>query len=131
MLQPAVSMNELQSMKSTGGNDPIIPEVVVACGLHFLGGSVHKDLADIYGMSVDSARRVVNNFLDVVDSSEEFAIKIPKTSAELKKAADEWNELSGAFGIYYGVVGAIDGWLACIEKPSVSNPTNYFSGHYQ
>lgn len=50
---------------------------------------------------------------------------------ELKKSADDWDKLSGAFGIYYWVVGAIDGWLACIEKPTISNATDYYSGHYQ
>ena len=41
------------------------------------------------------------------------------------------DELSGANHLFYGVVGAIDGWLACTEKPKgVLHPTDYFSGHY-
>jgi hypothetical protein len=31
-----------------------------------------------------------------------------------------------------GCIGAIDGWLACTEKPfDVTNQTDYYSGHYQ
>ena len=70
-------------------------------------------------------------FLDAVEYDDTLRILMPTTDNQLKTCADAWNSLSGAFGVYYGVVGAIDGWLACIEKPTVSNDTHYFSGHYQ
>jgi len=50
ILRQQVGMDELQSMRSTGGNDPITPEMTVAAGLRYLGGSLVKDIADIYGM---------------------------------------------------------------------------------
>ena len=130
ILRPKVSVCEKQSRRSTGGNDPIIPEVVVGCGLEFMAGKTFNDISNWYGMSYDSAVRIVDKFLDAVIGSEELAIKLPTTPEELKRSADEWDTWSGANSIYYGVVGAIDGWLASINKPMVSNDADYFSGHY-
>ena len=46
--------------------------------------------------------------------------------------ADEWAQRSGAFGLFDGTLGAIDGWLCALECPAdVPNPADYFSGHYQ
>ena len=39
--------------------------------------------------------------------------------------------MSGAFGIYQGCIGAIGGWLCCIEKLTCAGEREYFSGHYQ
>ena len=118
-------------MRSSSGNQPITPDMVVAAGLRFLGGSPYKDVADVLGISRESAKRVVGKFLDAVNNSEDLAISLPNTPTELQRCADDWSELSSAFGIYKGAVGAIDGWLACIDKPNVSNPADYYSGHYQ
>ena len=132
ILTPKIGINELQSMRSTGGNDPITPEMTVGAGLRFLGGEYVKSIADIYGMSDKSAERIINNFLEAVDSNESIGVHLPDTPAKLKECADAWDGLSSAFGVYHGAVGAIDGWLCCIEKPKrQSNPTDYFSGHYQ
>ena len=101
-------------MQSTGGNSPITPEMTLAVGLRFLGGEYQKSLADIFGISISSTQRVVNNFLDAVHKK--LAISIPKTTVELSRCAQEWDKLSGANHLFYGVVGAIDGWLACTEN---------------
>ena len=130
ILRSDISVDVNQSMRSSSGNGPITPEMIVGAGLRFLGGELHKSIADVYRINVRSSNTIVDKFLDAVEKSSALAIKIPTTTDELKKSADDWNELSGAFGIYYGVVGAIDGWLACIEKPTISNATDYFSGHY-
>ena len=64
-------------------------------------------------MSESSVDWVINNFLHAVDHKLE--IQIPSTPLELSKVANDWNLLStAASGIYFGVVGAIDGWLATI-----------------
>jgi hypothetical protein len=46
--------------------------------------------------------------------------------------AGKWQEVSTAFGLLNGFLGAIDGWLPHTKRPSgVDNPADYFSGHYQ
>ena len=42
-----------------------------------MGGELLESLADIYGMSMSPARRVCDNFLIAVDTSEALKIKIP------------------------------------------------------
>ena len=139
LLRDDLAIDKKQSANSTGGNAPIIPELVVASGLRFLGGESYAALADIFGISLSSARRIVNKFLNAVQDCPELALKLPTTTEELKQHADDWEKLSGAFGLFYGAIGAIDGWLACIQAPSKNDPsfdgrpnqTCFFSGHYQ
>ena len=56
-------------MSSTQGNDPIISELVMACGLRFQGLDNNiPDLKDTYGMSKSSVKQVINMFLAAVDN---------------------------------------------------------------
>ena len=130
ILREALEKNERQSIRSTGGNDPITSEMTVAAGLRFLGGSLVKDIADLFGMSYSSVHRIVNLFLLAVNTHEHFKIEVTQTPDQLKACADGFQSISSSFGIYYGCIGAIDGWLCCVNSPRVTNPVDYHSGHY-
>ena len=72
-------------------------------------------------MSIDSVDRLINLFLEAVDTSTHPQLSIdllPRSNMELQRVAMEWNERSDAFHIYYGMIGAIDGWLCTIKCPS-------------
>ena len=127
ILRADLQVNELQSVRSSG-TGLITPEMIVAAGLRFLGGSLTKDIADIFGMSNTTARNKIYSFLHALDNH--LKLNVPMTKEELAKSAAEWSKISSAFGIYDGCIGAIDGWLCCINTPSVHNPTDYHSGHY-
>ena len=136
-IREAISVDFARSANSTAGNDPIYPEIVLAMGLRFVGiGSTIPDLADIYGMSDASARRVINMFLDAIDYNTDFAelqVKLPDPTdgAALKKLAQKWESKSTAYELFKCNLGCIDGWLPRTEMPDVTNQTDYFSGHYQ
>ena len=67
-LRDRLTVSIAHSCSSTSGNEPICPEVILACGLRFLGlGENAAGLADMYGMSVSSAKRVVKMFLNPID----------------------------------------------------------------
>ena len=126
-----------KSMAGTANEVPAtLSEVVVACGLRFLGGEDLKTLSDLYGMSDKTAYRLVfTRFLPAIDSSCHplLTVKLPSTSEELCNCTAQWGERSTAGGCFDGGIGAIDGWLCCTDAPSttyVSNTTDYFSGHY-
>ncbi len=112
ILRPAISFDEKQSLRSTGGNSPITPEMIVAVGLRYLAGEKKISLSDIFGMSRHSVERVINRFLDAVDREPRLRTQLPSTPEELEKHSEQWDKLSGASGIYKGCVGAIDGYLA-------------------
>ena len=55
-LEPAITVNFCQSRRSTDGNDPIFPELIMACGIRYLAhGDSVTTLADLYGVSESSA----------------------------------------------------------------------------
>jgi hypothetical protein len=125
-------------MASTQVNDPIYPELVMACGLHFLGlDSNIPDLKDTYGMSKSSVKQVINMFLATVDNNtdrSELQIKLldPADVFEHNKLASKFAKISLQYQLMDGWLGVIDGWLACTEKSyNTSNQVNYYSGHYQ
>ena len=127
ILSPLVKGNKKQQACAGG---PVVPELVVAMGLRFLGGLTPKDAASEFGVSISVAHQKIKLFIKAVNSS--FTIDVPRTSEELERCAAEWNEKSAAFGTFHGCVGAIDAWLCCIYKPkNVDNSAHYFSGHYQ
>ena len=86
-------------------------------------------------MHIKSAERAIDRFLVAVDECDHIDLSIrllPKTDMDMKRIAHEWNSQSSASHAFFGVLSAIDGWLCTTEKPSdVSNPSDYFSGHYQ
>mmetsp|Transcript_6245 Transcript_6245/g.12916 ORF Transcript_6245/g.12916 Transcript_6245/m.12916 type:complete len:426 (-) Transcript_6245:105-1382(-) len=131
LLRPIIAKDEKQSMRSTQGVPPITPEMTVGAGLRYLGGDLIYSIGDSFNCSESAIQREVDRFLQAVD--EKLEIRVPESPAELKKAADDWNDLSGASDVYYGMMGAIDGWLCCTNKPAVNevdSVTDYFSGHY-
>ena len=110
----------------------------MACGLRYIGlGDSPATLADLYGMSVSSSKRVINMFLDAVDFNEtlpELQVKLPDATDPnaLDDLARRWMNVSQAYGLLQNHLGALDGWLPRVEMPwDVSNQTDYFSGHYQ
>ena len=136
ILREQVEMNEMQSLRSTGGNEPISPEVCEGTVLRFLYGSRVVDLVDIYGISPGSVNRIINKCLcAVVDSDHELlAIRLPDPTnyEELYNLSRRWEALSTSCGLLNGHLAAKDGWLAETEMPvDVLNRREYYSGHYK
>jgi hypothetical protein len=116
---------------STGGF--ISGEVKLALTLRILAGGSYLDLALLYEMSSSSAYRI---FHDVVQNwiLDDRLVKINGTDYlndedRLQKVALEFSRSSG--GIFNGCIGAIDGWIVKIRKPSikdnVSDTSSFFS----
>ena len=137
-IRPAITVDYMRSSNSTSGNDPIYPEIILGMGLRFIGlGSALQDLADLYGMSLPSARRAINAFLDAIDYNtelEELQVRLPDPANReaLDDLAHRWSSCSTAFGLFTHNLGCMDGWFPRTEMPrDVDNQTDYYSGHYQ
>jgi hypothetical protein len=59
-------VNEIKSKNSTRGIDMISPDIIVAAGLRWLGGDDIKAIEDTFHISLPSAQRIVNQFLDAM-----------------------------------------------------------------
>jgi hypothetical protein len=59
-------VDETKSKNSTGGIKMICLHVIVASGLRWLGGDNMKAIKDTFHVSLPSAQRIVNRFLDAV-----------------------------------------------------------------
>ena len=130
-----IKIDEMQSRRSTSNKaEPITSTMIVMISLHYLAGDTVSSLNDIFGPSTDYINQCINKFLDAVDFCNHPMLTcdlLPKTPDELKKSADKWVKKSSAFMLFYGTVGAIDGFLQTTQKPKgVPNPTDYRSGHY-
>ena len=139
-LRDDLAIDELQSMRSTSGGEPITPERIVLSSLELIGeGSTIRSLAHSYGVSESSMEKMYKRFADAVvnnTSCEELQISLPDVNnpRELRNLAERWAEVSTASAshLYYGYLGSLDGWLPRTEMPfDVKNQTDYFSGHYQ
>ena len=73
-----ISVDELQSKRSTSGVTPITKELVVAVGLRALSGSHTKDLVDIFHISRTSVKRVARKFREAVLECDELSMDLPK-----------------------------------------------------
>ena len=104
-------------------------------GIRYMGGEYVKSLADIYGMSILSVKRLVNLFLKSIDTTTNHLLStnlLPSTPITRAKAARDWENLSGGSGAMFGQIAPIDGWLCMTQCPyDVNNPSDYFSVHYQ
>ena len=71
-------------------------------------------------------------FLIAVLMCTELDLHLPKTQKELIQLATGFDTISNAHSVFFGVIGAIDGWLCTTNKPSdVPNPGDFYSGHYK
>lgn len=111
-------------MKSTSGNSPIHPELIVGASLRYLGGEYVKSLEDIFGIDDSSLPRLIDLFFDAVDSCSHLQIKLLTTRAELNKLAPGFNRISGDDGLFNGCGGAINGWLTFTIQPIDRDVTN-------
>ena len=98
ILREDVTVDGMQSLRSSDVNRQIYPEMIVASGLRFLGGEPVISLADVYGMSDSSTRRVNQMFIETVISSNRLKIHLPNSPDELKVLADGFDAVSGARG---------------------------------
>jgi hypothetical protein len=126
-----ITVDETRSRASTEGNEPIYHELIAGAGLRFLGGADKASLSEIFGISDSSTLRIIDMFLNAVIGCYALSMVVPVTHDALLLGAHDFNNISGC-GLFFGVVGAIDGWLCCTDRPSdVTNATDYYSGHYQ
>jgi hypothetical protein len=126
-----IEVDQKQSRCSSGGIEPIDPNIVVACGLRWLGGESHKTNADAFHISISSSKRVVSQFICAVNSCDELLINLPEAN-ELELLANQTTKKSTCDGIFHGCVLMIDGFLSIRNKPGdneCSNPADYYSGH--
>jgi hypothetical protein len=126
-----ILVNHKQSQCASGGIEPIDANIVVACGLRWLGGESHKTNADAFHISISSSKRVVYQFISAVNSCTELSINLPKHD-ELEDLANETTKKSTCDGVFHGCVLMMDGFLSIRNKPGdneCTNPADYYSGH--
>ena len=134
LVREGITLDYVKSMNASRGNQPIYPEVILGISLRYLGGEKIKSLEDIFGVDDSSVERLIKLFFKTVHETKALAIKLPNTQAQLEELAQGFDSISAADGLFYGCVGAIDGWLCQTIQPidnNIKNKRDYFSGHYQ
>ena len=130
-----IQVDEDQSRRSTGGNDPIVPEVRLGTTLRFLNGGRVIDACRIYGISPGAAKSAISDCLYAIVNSKHKLLSIclpnPTDSTALFDLSRRWENLSTSCGLMRHHLLALDGWLPRTDAPSVPNPGDYYSGHYK
>jgi hypothetical protein len=118
--------------KSTGGFIP--GELKLALTLRMLAGGSYMDLALLFETSFSTSYEIFHYVINEWINNEEL-VKINgfdylNDDVRMKSVAYEFSKKSN--GIFNGVIGAIDGWLVRIKRPScrrdkVRNPGSFFS----
>ena len=116
---------------STGGF--VSGEVKLALTLRLLAGGSYLDLALLYEVGPSYAYEifhdVVKNWLLDDRLVKIHGIEYVTDEERLEKVALEFARSSG--GLFNGCIGAIDGWIVKIKKPTakdnVTNPLSFFS----
>ena len=88
-----------------------------------------KDLANGIGMSMSTTCQKTKRFMIAINKA--LPLELPKTEEELCEVTIDWNSKSSAVRACFGCVGAINGWLCCMNKPRVHNAAHHCSGHCQ
>lgn len=159
LLGNQVLISERKSCGASAGGNPITPQLVVATGMSFLGGEFTTSLEDIMltcysywpefstavllfiltlccsfeGMDILLVDQIVDLFLEAcLLEANELEIQ-PPNPADLEQLSQKFMTLSESNGLFAGGIGAIDGWLCCINQPFEAQffgKRAYFSGHY-
>jgi hypothetical protein len=109
-----------KSKNSTGGIEMICPHVIATAGLRWLGGDDMKSIEDTFHLSLSSAQRIVNRFLQaVIDCDHQVCVIELPSDDKLEALAQEWSKLSTAGGSMFGCVLVVDGFLSPRTQPNV------------
>lgn len=114
----SVTRDQRQSSDNSRGNYLIAPEHIIASGLRFMGGSHHKDVADLIGVATRTAERMVEMFL--LAAAKRIPNSILKDQHELCTRPEEWDELSSTHGLRSAVllVPSMAGCCAASASPA-------------
>ena len=116
-------------------------EAKVYSTLRYLAGGQGLDVHKNMGFSIISYRRIIIETIDAINKCCELDIILP-VGETLDEVYVGFKNTSGDFDIdsdsttkpppFKGCVGAVDGFLALIDKPFPwkGNPEDFYSGHY-
>ena len=139
LLSPLFPENATRNYYSRKTTIPV--EVKIYSALRYMAGGQGLDVHKNMGYSIKSFRRIINQTIDAINNCTELSIELPTGNA-LKEIHDGFKDSSGDYDIasdsiskpppFRGCVGAVDGFLALIDKPSPwdGNSEDFFSGHY-
>ena len=101
--------------------------------ISWLAGGHFQALRAHGGLSRSSFYQSVDQVMEAIIGITDLRISFPSTNEEALKVVEGFRDKS-TNGLFDGCVGAIDGWLCPILRPtptSVNTVIDFFSGHYQ
>lgn len=117
--------------RSTGG--VIVGEVKLASALRILGGGTYMDMALVFDMSFNHQHKIFKYVVSEWLSHKSFynisGVEYCCDDDKMKEVALQFSQASQ--GVINGCIGALDGWIVKIKKPSrrdgIINPKSFYS----
>ena len=103
-------MDAKKSRNRTSNQDPIGPEMILHCTLHYLSGGSYLDVMIHTGISRVAFYSCVYRGVDAICKCPDLQLKMPTSISEMKVVASGFESLS-LDGRLNGCIGALDGWL--------------------
>ena len=120
--------DEVQASRSSVG--AISPELRLSITLRFLAGGSLWDIRMVHKVSVEAIYDSVWRVIDAINNHEEFSLSFPFEEEKLRFIEAGFRSKSTC-QVFTGVVGAIDGILIKIRRPTNKedpNPGRFFCG---
>ncbi|OWZ11292.1 hypothetical protein PHMEG_00015709, partial [Phytophthora megakarya] len=133
LLAPSFRVNESQSRRRTRGDVPLSPVNKLQMFFSWLAGYSFHPVRMLAGGSKSAFYISISQVMDAIQAHDELQLQIPTTEYEQRESAKAFARLVN-IPVLIGCVGAVDGWLCCMQVPSrreVNCVSFFFSGHYQ
>jgi hypothetical protein len=135
LLRPALTVDELQSRRTSSSRKPIMPKLVVAMLLQWLAVVQWQDIKKVYALSRSHSYFLRLKFIHAVRVSPLLKTTFPNSSDidALKKLSLQF-EAHTSRPVFRGWVGELDGLTALVNAPPAKEADSvvaYYLGHYK
>lgn len=125
LLRPHLAVDETMSRRGSPST-PVTPELQLSMALRIFAGGSYLDIMLLHGVHRSTLYKSLWRVVDALNNTQELGLSFPINNQDglRKLASDFQTERNSPFG---SCVGALDGLVIEIVRPSVPNSKSYYN----